>query len=60
MHATQLKPVWQRRKRAEKTCDVCSQTMYRWIRDGNVAVMKVGRVVYVDVARWVLEDEDED
>ena len=34
--------------------------MYRWIKDGNVAVMKVGKVVYIDVARWVLEDEEED
>ncbi|MGYP001223723942 len=60
MHATQLKPVWQRRKKAEKTCDISTGTMWRWIKDGDVAVMKVGKVVYVDVARWVLEDEDED
>lgn len=60
MHATSLKPVWQRRKKAEKTCDISTVTLWRWIKNGDVDVMKVGKVVYVDVARWVLEDDCDD
>ena len=34
--------------------------MWRWIKKREIDVMQVGGVVYVDVARWVLEDEDKD
>ena len=60
MNGSQLKPVWQRIKRAEKTCAVSRATLWRWIKKREIDVMQVGGVVYVDVARWVLEDEDED
>lgn len=43
-------PVWERPKRAQRTCDVSEATINRWIKSGTVRTKKIGGVRYVDVS----------
>jgi excisionase family DNA binding protein len=54
MSSNTKQPVWRRPKAAAQITGVSTSTLYRWLADGTIKTMKVGKDVrYVDVSQWV-------